>query len=261
LRYFSFLRFKQFLILGLTLIVFSNITFSQITVTNINTKVPCCKHSDSIDIDNNGSFDVKIISSGQIDAVGFDIFPLKSNIEHPNNPVDSGEFFPRYYSSGLIAQTSVGCQWGNTWKPNTGYKYIGFRRINSPNDTTYGWLKLDFRGSLTNCKDTIYGKTLGFSNTSNKRLFAGQTTFTAKINAQPSKNRMRIYPNPNSGSFKIENAEIGKEFLIEVIDQNGQILFKEQASTEFNLDLSNGIYFVKHISTEGVQIHKMILYK
>jgi len=66
---------------------------------------------------------------------------------------------------------------------------------------------------------------------------------------------LRIYPNPNSGNFIIEKNG-AKEFLtIDLLNQIGQSIHKEELKENLNLmnlNLANGIYLIK--LTDGVNV-------
>ena len=72
--------------------------------------------------------------------------------------------------------------------------------------------------------------------------------------AQPS---FRIYPNPNSGSFFIEN-NTGDPLDFKLTDAQGKLIFEQNIHSQLeniHLELEKGIYFV----TFGEQVDKMVV--
>lgn len=74
----------------------------------------------------------------------------------------------------------------------------------------------------------------------------------------------KIYPNPNSGSFTIEFEATKTDNYIEIINQIGQAVYKEefnQNRQRLDLNLSKGIYMVKVISRGEILIHRILVNK
>jgi len=72
---------------------------------------------------------------------------------------------------------------------------------------------------------------------------------------------VKVYPNPNSGSFVVETEDTGvKE--IELIDLSGRVVFSENTENQnFKIDiqnLANGVYRLKVSSDKGTVIMKVI---
>ena len=66
-----------------------------------------------------------------------------------------------------------------------------------------------------------------------------------------------IYPNPNSGQFMIVNEGQAGNYVIEVMDVTGKVVYAEQmqlngnAQTEINTSgINTGVYLVKMTNTE-----------
>jgi len=73
---------------------------------------------------------------------------------------------------------------------------------------------------------------------------------------------IKIYPNPNSGSFTIE-VEATDNYM-EIINQIGQTVYKEvlnQNPKRLDLNLSKGIYMVKVIKGGEILIHRILINK
>ena len=66
-----------------------------------------------------------------------------------------------------------------------------------------------------------------------------------------------VYPNPNSGQFSIVNEGVSGNYIIELIDVTGKVVYSEQvqmnsnARTEINsTDVNTGVYLVKMTNTD-----------
>lgn len=128
---------------------------SQATVQAVNLVSPCTWGSeDSVDIGLDGDYDITVTWIGGIDNVQSYIMQLPGNYRFAY-PVLSGEPYGPFWNSALLTQTSIGCFWSTFWQPNTGLRYVGFKRIDSPTDTTYGWIEADFYGDPGSCTDTV----------------------------------------------------------------------------------------------------------
>ncbi len=66
---------------------------------------------------------------------------------------------------------------------------------------------------------------------------------------------INMYPNPTTGILNI-NAENVKE--VAVIDVDGKVVMTENANVVDMTNLSNGVYFVRVISNEGMSIQKVV---
>jgi YHS domain-containing protein len=72
----------------------------------------------------------------------------------------------------------------------------------------------------------------------------------------------KIFPNPNSGSFTMELKSNKSVNYIEIINQTGQIVYKtefNQSLHRMNLNLTNGVYYVKVFNVESSIIQKMVV--
>lgn len=75
--------------------------------------------------------------------------------------------------------------------------------------------------------------------------------------------RSRVYPNPAEGSIYIQNPSSDK-FSYNIFNINGKLVASEShisgSGTDVNLsNLTKGVYFIKLISTEQTETHKVIL--
>jgi hypothetical protein len=81
-----------------------------------------------------------------------------------------------------------------------------------------------------------------------------------------SNNSIFVYPNPNNGKVYLGGFNLREKTTdIEIIDMAGKLVYKQQnvidnGRVELNLQLMNGVYFVKITNTDGVsQMQKMII--
>ena len=127
----------------------------QTTVQPVNLVSPCTWDSeDSVDIGLDGNYDIIVTWIGGFDNVQSYIMQLPGNYLFAY-PVLSGQPYGPFWNSALLTQTTIGCWWSDFWEPNTGLRYVGFKRIDSPTDTTYGWIEADFYGDGATCVDTV----------------------------------------------------------------------------------------------------------
>ncbi len=256
---------RQLLFIVLSILMQSAELKSQAIHQNIKINVPCCSHADSIDFGNDGIYDIKIESHSSFDFIVniIAITPLQNQIEVSDQSTDSGMQFLSFKKYGEIASTPFGCIWGQLWEPNSRSKYVGFRRFNSINDTTYGWIKLDFQGQKYNCLDTIYGKDLAYNLKSNTRLFAGQESPFGAIHSK-TKQAEIIFPNPNSGNFTIASDELNIESSLIIFNNVGQTVYKTNISKSpfrIDTDLASGVYLVEVTINNKVLNQRIVVYK
>jgi hypothetical protein len=223
-------------------------SFGQITTQVFSLTVPCCADSDSVDIGNNGIYDIQVKALFYFDAVNINDMSLHSNLNVTNNPVDSGTAFTFYNPyGGIIAQTSILCSWNSVWYPNSGAKYKGFRIVNSPGDTTFGWIKYNFVGDGSSCSDTVYGLELAYCNISNVHIFAGQSLVTGVLELTRL-NNLEVNPTVAHDKIEIINHSNSRD-RISIFSSAGQLKrILNISSTETILldisDLRAGVYFL-----------------
>ncbi len=70
-----------------------------------------------------------------------------------------------------------------------------------------------------------------------------------------------IYPNPSNGKFTLETDNY-QNAAYEILDLNGKIVSSSKLNNrtkEVNLDVANGIYWVRIINKDGVQTKKLVI--
>jgi hypothetical protein len=75
--------------------------------------------------------------------------------------------------------------------------------------------------------------------------------------------RFKIYPNPNSGNFAIEQAQRAK-ISIEIINQVGQLIYQTESyeiSKLLDLNLASGVYLVRVTDGESTVHQRMVVSK
>lgn len=146
---------------------------AQTIVQNVDMVLPCAwDAADSIDLGMDGSDDIRVYWSGGIDNVQSYMDDIPANYVFAY-PVEAGEAYGPFWGGALLTQTTIGCYWSDFWLPNTGFRYIGFKRINAPMDTTYGWVEADFYGDPASCTDTLAVMRVAYNSTPNTPLPAG----------------------------------------------------------------------------------------
>ena len=97
-------------------------------------------------------------------------------------------------------------------------------------------------------------------------VYVQQTTGIKKV--ATNNVQLTLYPNPSTGKLYISNFTASqKNADIEVSDVTGKLITKQQSLindgvVELNLDVNNGVYFVKVITGNGnIQVQKIIINK
>lgn len=233
-------------------LLFTENSNAQVNIQSLTLFVKCCGDSDSVDVFNDGIYDIKIIGDYfAVDLAAFKSKAINNNIEIAA-PVDSGFQFSGYGQTHTITH-AVFCFWSASyWIPNTGYKYEGFRVINAPNDTTYGWVKLNFLGPQQNCHDTIIAIELAYNTTSNVPIIAGQKS-TVGINYLTHTSSITVSPNPITDKLNViaNNTELSEIVLYDITSRKLlQRKFTNSASISTVL-LEKGIYLYEVRSENG----------
>lgn len=165
-------------------------------------------------------------------------------------------------SNTIIANGLIGGQSAaNTWGPNNTYTFnFSSSNVNLVANTTYSWELY--------CIENIQLILLGTSNTNpyanGNAIFDGASNstqdihgWTVNVSAPLSsdsfqKEQFKVYPNPSNGLFSIENDNITK---IEIFDLVGKMVWNSQDGSNMNIiDLSNlplGIYLAKISNIEN----------
>lgn len=195
---------KPKLILTCLLITCIVSAHGQIIRQAINLVAPCCRVGpDSIDIGNDGVDDIAVQGRYLIDAAAFHDACLQPNIRIYNHLLDSGSSpsnpnLWNSYGGGISTSGYVDCSIWN-WMPNSGYKYRMFARINGT-DSTFGWIKYEFRGVPQFCQDTVFSTELAYTAQPNIKIAAGQTSLK-----KPGAPAIEVYPTVSSDNFAIIN--------------------------------------------------------
>jgi len=142
-----------------------------------------------------------------------------------------------------------------TQSGNTDYKWhFGNGDSSSTKDVTYIYPKA---GNYTACLKVTNAANC-FSET------CKDISVTVGISNFIKLNGFKIYPNPNSGSFTVENWETKEILTVEVINQIGQIVYKTQLneySKKYDINLANGIYFIKVSDGENFLNQRIVVSK
>ena len=77
------------------------------------------------------------------------------------------------------------------------------------------------------------------------------------------KSGVRIYPNPNSGSFQIELPEGILDGVLEIRDMGGKLVYRQelgqQPNQTFDIEMKSGFYSIRFISRQGSFNSKMVI--
>jgi hypothetical protein len=240
----------------------------QIHTLQINSFVPCCSafpasfpFIDSFDIDNDNNYEFEIQGVALGDEYGFSAKGIDNTQLNEAIPFESNYPENSWNDYALGMPHTVLFQWGKWWLPNTGIKYLGFRRINSIADTTYGWIKLDFKGEHVGYNDSVFILDLAYSVIPNIHLFAGETN-TTSTNISDAGQSVEIFPNPFATILNIGN-QSNEIIKIYIYDSYGKLVLNqivdELNRNTLNLsDLSNGLYFVVLDSNSTRKLVKVI---
>ncbi len=240
----------------------------QIHTLEINSLIPCCSafpasfpYIDSFDIDNDNIYEFEIQGVALGDEYGFSAKGIGNTQLNEAIPFESIYLENNWNDYALGMPHTVLFQWGKWWLPNTGIKYLGFRRINSIADTTYGWIKLDFKGDPVGDNDTVFIIDLAYSVIPNIHLYAGETN-TTSTNISDEGKLVEIFPKPFTTILNIDNQSI-ESIKIYIYDSYGKLvlnkLVDELNRNTLNLsDLSNGLYFVVVDSNSTRKLFKVI---
>ncbi|MFH2142514.1 MAG: T9SS type A sorting domain-containing protein [Bacteroidota bacterium] len=111
-----------------------------------------------------------------------------------------------------------------------------------------------------------YSVTITDSNgcTASDQIYVGNSV---SLSQSSSFTGLMIFPNPNDGIFTISyEADVISEFIIEIIDIQGQLLYQEKISNirKLNKDIdlrsfAAGIYYIKLSDGENIYIEKLII--
>ncbi len=85
---------------------------------------------------------------------------------------------------------------------------------------------------------------------------------TSNIEEPENQICISIYPNPSTGKFTINSSEVIQEYMI--TDINGRLIYESNGfihNNEINVNftISDGLYFVKVISNQGIAVNKLLI--
>jgi hypothetical protein len=99
--------------------------------------------------------------------------------------------------------------------------------------------------------------TLKYHNTSYSDCYY---TWTG-VNGSDRGNTVRVFPNPATNALYIDPEDKDIEYTVELFEVSGSTLMVRQSKGKDRMDISslpNGLYFVRLVSEEGVQITKIV---
>ena len=237
---------KLFLLLFIGIVIQQQ---AQVISNTLNKSVPCCSppnstiYRDSVDINGDNINEVRIVSKRGLDDLYYQA--IGSNNTLLSGCKDFGQPFTSFSSIAAMPATLLGATWVG-WIPNSGFKYLGFRKLNAPGDTTFGWIKLDFVGNLSGPLDTVKILQYAYNSTPNVHLDAGQLLLISVMELNLA-SQILIYPTITEGNLNIENKlSLSCNYRIRNIFgelvQSG-ICERESISNIDISQLSKGLYF------------------
>lgn len=242
---------------------------SQIILGNFDSAIPCCSfehvppYIDSFDINTDSIPDFWILTQIGFDDLSY--LGYSSSSTELNEPLPYGESYTKdkwnHGAYGLPGTYFFG-GWGVWWMPNTGNRYLGIRKINSIADTTYGWIKLDFRGdTIDPFLDTLFVLGYGYNAISNVPLYGGQTIATS-IDESVSNEQYKVFPNPFTSYLNFDNGSLSP-LSISLFDLTGKILMSWRLPPEsqqeiFTNSLESGMYLLNIKSSSVQKSYKII---
>jgi Secretion system C-terminal sorting domain len=271
--------------------LFSASTNAQIVYTDVNpdilqfctaTSLNSCFIGDSIDINNDGIFDLKLqgaayaivqqnppsrrgyirVSPLHGSAVNTDTAgkPLSMNL---NDAIDAGGSWLTAASQILISSQSGGgipLPSGN-WLAGTD-KYLGLKIV-SGNQINYGWVQLNISSTPTASSFTI--KDYAYNSTPNQPILAGQTVATG-INENSFASSINLFPNPSTNHLTIELPKTNEKVTVTITDIIGKVIYSTTVSETQKLELNTkdfavGVYLVQAQLTNFITTKKLIVEK
>ena len=283
-----------------TAMMFSSSANAQIIYTDINPDVvrtctpaglSTCSAMDSIDINNDGIFDLKLeqvaTSSSNIQVLlrsGFvkasplhgsairtngSGFPLKMNL---NDVIDSsgsasmasGQILiskSYQHHSGSADQTTTSGNWTSATDGFLGLKIV------SGSQSNYYWVRLNVAVVVgfpsSSASFTI--KDFAYNSIPNQPILAGQTIATG-ITESSFASSINLFPNPATNNLTIKLGSRSKKVEITILDITGKIIYsttaRETQKIEVNTkDFPEGVYVVKIQSADFIETKNLIVKK
>jgi hypothetical protein len=200
-------------------------------------------YSDSVDINSDNIYELKIQSMYGIDNIYYFAQGL-----HGTQISGTNTFGTPFTSYGWASmpQTPIGSYWAG-WLPNSGFRYIGLKKVNAPNDTTFGWVKINFVGNQPGPQDTIKILEFAYNATPNTAITAGQLLINT-VSEKSLLNGISIYPNVVIDNINIDNKNL-KNCTYKIYSTIGQFIsvgnIEKESKTNINLTkLNSGLYFI-----------------
>lgn len=166
-------------------------------------------------------------------------------------PVDAGnDIFINTGNSTIIGNNSDSAS-SYVWSPN-----VFIDDINAVNPTVNPLVTTTYYVSKTQCSVTT---------TDSVTVFVSPVGISEEIN----ENNIRIFPNPNNGTFTIEHNLNGKKYSLQITDLMGKTVHHQFLETKSEVvdintpQLTNGIYFVtiSNIQASEQIVKKLVIQK
>lgn len=153
-------------------------SFSQTVTVPLLDSIYSGNDTAKLDLNNNSVDDISIYRYVEVDAYYYNGVSIGTNIKM-TSPKSAGQSFDNFTEPVSVIQSSIGCNW-TSWLPNTGERYLGYYILNAVNDTTFGYITMEFKGNW--CSDTLFIYSYTYSTIPNTHLTPpGQTSFQCPI--------------------------------------------------------------------------------
>ena len=164
-----------------------------------------------------------------------------------NNTLNWGSGFPEPFIGENLSPNFL----------NLGDRYVGVK-FNMGANTHFGWVLVNFQ-TVGNTRKIIV-KSYAYNSSPNTQILAGQTNLLSASSHEFDNKQVRIYPNPVSEAIHIDGLD-GNKYRVTILNGMGQIMLDNELDTNvINLkNLSNGVYFINIISSNGMTLSNKII--
>lgn len=198
---------------------------AQTTTVGLNLSIFNLNATVAIDLNSDASADINIQRYSGIDHTECAGFAVDPTTKLSATQI-SGTVYSNFSAVSMIYQATLACSWNSIWFPNTGLKYLGTYQINSPGDTTFGYLTLEFIDpSGGTCEDTLKIYSYTYANQSNVHVLAAEVI--SSLNESLGESGIAFFPNPVNNLICLDQFQIQSASTIILIDNSGKICFKK----------------------------------
>lgn len=204
---------------------------------------------------------------------------LKSTLQSPKHFYNIGGV-SKTFNVSLVAFVANGCSDSITQaitvnaNPNSDFSYTSIKNqlnfyATTSGLTSYKWYFGNGDSATTKDGVYIYPKSgqytvcLKVTNAANCSSKSCKSVIeTVDIPTVRDNQGFKLYPNPSSGKFTIENTIANGIYKLELVNHYGQIVYKTELKQEvitIDLNLANGVYLIKVSNKEHSFIQRMMI--